>query len=88
MWAVASSLLCLGLERMLVAVSTFPCVGLDCTVIVARSCPCLGLACAGFSYSEAFVFTLSPLPRAFWWTGANGVFLRVRNEGLFLGSDG
>lgn len=45
-------------------------------------------ACAGFSYSEAFVFTLSPLPRAFWWTGANSAFLRVRSEGLFLGSDG
>ncbi|CDI79923.1 TLD domain-containing protein, putative [Eimeria acervulina] len=43
---------------------------------------------ACFSYSEAFVFTLSPLPRAFWWTGANSAFLRVRSEGLFLGSDG
>ncbi|CDJ43564.1 Chromosome II, complete genome, related [Eimeria tenella] len=38
--------------------------------------------------SDAFVFTLTPKPNAFWWTGKNSAFLRVRSDGIFLGSDG
>ena len=47
----------------------------------------MSVLCSAASLDGALVFSLRPEERAFWWTGHNDFFIRVRNDGIYLGTD-